>query len=333
MLKTIQTVVGDIQSITLKNTYLEVEILSYGASLFHLWVMDGDQKREVSVQPDDIDEFLTSDFYYGKTVGRTAGRIFHPSYTIDDTEYLLDERSYPSLLHGGEQGFSFKHFDFVEASHDMVKLKAISYADEGPYDGILTLFATYQIKDQSLQISYEAHTTETTLCNITNHVYLNLSKTSSIQDHVVHIYAHSYLNIDDQNKILSIEDVKAPFDFNQGLYFKDALQLMEHTPFHGFDHTFIFDEKTPTQMKVSVENIDMELKTSYPSVVLYTHNKPAPHRLRGLDTNNNQHVAFTIETQYEPGGIQFKGLNQAILEPHQQYFETTTLTFNVKKTK
>jgi aldose 1-epimerase len=61
----------------------------------------------------NLDEFLTSPFYYGKTVGRTAGRLFHPSYSIGDTEYLLDETSNPSFLHGGENGFSFKHFEIV----------------------------------------------------------------------------------------------------------------------------------------------------------------------------------------------------------------------------
>jgi galactose mutarotase-like enzyme len=51
-------------------------------------------------------------------------------------------------------------------SETHVKLKAVSYEDEGPYDGILTLFTTYQIHQNTLEIMYEATTTETTLCNL-----------------------------------------------------------------------------------------------------------------------------------------------------------------------
>lgn len=332
-MKSIQTVVGEVQSVALENQFLLVEILSFGASIFHLYVKKEDEKIEVSVQPEDVNEFLMSQFYYGKTVGRTAGRLFHPSYSIGNTEYLLDDRSHPSLLHGGENGFSFKHFEIVELSETHVKLKAVSYADEGPYDGILTLFTTYQINDQSLEITYEAQTTETTLCNITNHVYLNLSHDKTIENHQMIIQANHYLNIDDNNKIMSIDDVNGPFDFTKHVFIKDALNQMEHTSFHGFDHTFIFSETHDIQMEVETEIMTMTLRTTHPSVVLYTHNKPSPHRLRGLEKEQNKHVAFTIETQYEPGGIQFKGLNNAILEPKDTYFETTRLEFKLKNTK
>jgi aldose 1-epimerase len=332
-MKSIQTVVGDIQSVILENQFLSVEILSYGASIFHLYVKNKDEKIEVSVQPDDINEFLTSQFYYGKTVGRTAGRLFYPSYSIGNTEYLLDDTSNPSLLHGGENGFSFKHFEIAELSEAHVKLKAVSYADEGPYDGILTLFTTYQISNNTLEIVYEAHTTETTLCNITNHVYLNLTKQPTIDDHHMTIHADTYLNIDDNNKIISVEPVKEPLDFNQGLKLKEALNIMENTSFKGFDHTFIFSEDKHVQMEVETDTLKMMLKTTNPSVVLYTHNKPAPHQLRHLGKEDNKHAAFTIETQYEPGGIQFEGLNHAVLKPKDTYYETTTLEFHVKNIK
>lgn len=332
-MKSIQTVVGDVKSVILENEFLSIEILSYGASIFHLYVKNKDEKIEVSVQPDDLNEFLTSQFYYGKTVGRTAGRLFYPSYSIGNTEYLLDDTSNPSLLHGGENGFSFKHFEIAELSETHVKLKAVSYADEGPYDGILTLFTTYQISNNTLEIIYEAHTTETTLCNITNHVYLNLSKQPTIDDHHMTIRSDTYLNIDDNNKIISVEPVEEPLDFNQGLKLKEALNIMEQTPFHGFDHTFIFNKEKDIQMEVETDDMKMTLKTTNPSVVLYTHNKPAPHQLRHIEKENNKHVAFTIETQYEPGGIQFEGLNNAILTPHDTYYETTTLEFQVKNTK
>jgi hypothetical protein len=37
-MKSIQTVVGDVKSVILENEFLSIEILSYGASIFHLCV-------------------------------------------------------------------------------------------------------------------------------------------------------------------------------------------------------------------------------------------------------------------------------------------------------
>jgi len=105
---------------------------------------------------------------------------------------------------------------------------------------------------------------------------------------------------------------------------------MASTSFNGYDHTFIFNPSKRPQMEVTSDVMTMKLFTTNPAVVLYTHNKPSPHALRTLEPNQNQHAAFTIETQYEPGGIQFEGLNDAILRPGETYKETTTLVFETK---
>lgn len=322
-----QTRVGEVTLITLENDYLKVELASYGAAIFHLYVKTPRGLKEVSVQPNDLNEFLTSDFYYGKTVGRTAGRIFGPTYDIDDVTYFLND---DVLLHSGEGGFSFKHFDVVEVNQEKVIFEAVSYEDEGPYDGVLTLQASYELKDNTLVIGHQAKTTMPTLCNITNHVYLNLDQHQTIDDQYVFIDSHQYLNIDDRNKVISIDSVAGtPFDFNHAYPFKNHLQPMLETSFKGFDHTFLFNDEK--KMIVSTDEIKMTLETSYPAVVLYTHNKVSPHALINQEVNNNRHIAFTIECQYEPGGVQVEGLNDAILRPDETYNHVIALTFDVLK--
>jgi len=324
-MKTIETRVGDVTQHTIENNYLKVDILSYGAALFHVYVKTANGLKEVSVQPNDIDEFLTSDFYYGKTVGRTAGRIFAPSYEIGDDMYLLSE---DVILHGGEHGFSYKHFDIIEATDHKMILSATSYEDEGPYDGVLTLVVTYELVEKQLLIRHDATTTKETLCNITNHVYLNLDQQKTIDQQKVMISSDRYLNIDDQNRVLNVNDVShTPFDFRTMTPFKEHLNQMVDTSFHGFDHTMIFNHDH--SMIVSSEDIKMTLKTSYPAVVLYTHNKPAPHALVGQKQLDNRHIAFTIECQFEPGGVQVEGLHDAILRPNETYDHYIALTFEV----
>lgn len=325
-MKKIQSIVGEISSITLENEALKVELLSYGASIFHLFVKTPEGLKEVSVQPNDINAFLTSDFYYGKTVGRTAGRIFGPSYTIDDVTHVIDGNV---LLHSGESGVSFKHFDIIDLNDNQVTFQITSYEEDGPYDGDMVMQVTYLIKGNSLLIKHHAKATKKTLCNMTNHVYLNLDQHPTISNQHIQIHSHHYLNIDDQNKVISKEDVKGtPFDFNTMSPFKHHLDDMMETSFKGFDHTFLFhDEK---KMVVTSEDLKMTLETSYPAVVLYTHNKVSPHQLINQQVNDNRHIAFTIECQYEPGGIQVDGLNDAILMPGESYDHFIQLTFEGK---
>lgn len=324
-MQTKQTVVGEVHVITLENEFLKAEIVSYGASLFHLYVKTEQGIKEVSVQPNDLDEFLTSEFYYGKTVGRTAGRLFGPMYSIDQTDFYLPVQTY---LHGGPEGFSFKHFDVIEITDTFIKLRAISYEDEGPYDGVLTLDVIYEITGKSLIMKHFATTTAPTLCNITNHVYLNLSQAPTIYDHTIKIDAPKYLDINENNEVLNISKVDdTPYDFRREIQFSEQLKAVLNTPFNGYDHTFIFDNK---EMNVKANGIEMTLTTSYPSIVLYTHNKPAPHALMHQKPLDNKHIAFTIECQFEPGGVQVSGLNDAILRPNQSYEHHITLSFDFK---
>jgi aldose 1-epimerase len=322
-----RTVVGDVSLITLENDHLKVVTTNYGAALFHIYVKDQSRLKEVSVQPEDLDAFLTSSFYYGKTVGRTAGRLFLPSYDIGLKTYVLPDEGKKSFIHGGAEGFSFKHFDIMSYSAHDVTFKAISYAEEGPYDGDMTLEVRYIIEGDTLSISFKAETTEASLCNITNHIYLNISDSNDIYDHHVEIDADHYLNIDGTNKVISKDIVTDAFDFRVRKPFDQQLQKMKDTPFEGFDHTFLLNKSKHYDMRVSNKDIAFELKTTYPAVVLYTHNNVAPYALRDNKAFDNKHVAFTVECQFEPGGIQVEGLNDAVLNVGDVYEHSMHLQF------
>jgi len=325
------TQVGEVSLHTLENEFLKVVTLNYGASIYKLYTKVGNTWREVSVQPDDLDAFISSSFYYGKTIGRTSGRLFLPSYDIGDITYLLDGEGKPSVIHGGPNGFSFKHFEVIAYSQHDIIYKASSYEDEGPYDGILSLEVRFLVEGNQFKISFKAETTETTLCNITNHIYLNLSDAPTIDQHHLDIQADRYLNINEINKVLSIDPIQAPIIFDGKKPLQPLFDIMKHTPFDGFDHTFLLHKKGPYDLKASVDDLSLTVHTTYPSVVLYTHNNLAPYALRQLDTLDNKHIAFTIECQYEPGGIQVEGLHDAVLHPGEIYEHEMILTFESTK--
>ncbi|MBE0700639.1 MAG: galactose mutarotase [Acholeplasmataceae bacterium] len=326
------THVGIIDIITMENDFgMKVVLINYGAALFKLMLKNSQGIYEnMVVAPDDLETFLKSSFYYGKTVGRTSGRLVVPSYQIDEQSFIVRPyRAGLTSLHGGRTGFSFRSFKVIdekkEPSYASVKMRYQSKHLEEDYPGNLTLDVTYCLDNEmNLTVIYEATTDQDTLCNITNHTYFNLNPSREpITNHNLQIHASKYLDID-QNHI--IHDVKqtnqSPFDFKKIKSLMSGIKHMKKTSFNGFDHTWILDDHEANvdviRLYSSLSDVGMRVYTSYPSVVIYTHNHVAPDVLK--DTRNDGiHSALTLECQFEPGGIHDEELNSAILRKGETY--------------
>lgn len=317
---------GLIEIVTLRNKISKVVLISTGAGLFSWQYKD----QDIIISPKTIEDYLKEDAYYGKTIGRTSGRLVVPSYEIDGKVYKVKPHgSTFTSLHGGETGFSNRNFLMTDISKDKdivkVTLRYVSKHLEEEYPGKLTLDVTYQLnRDGSLNITHDATTTKDTLCNITNHAYFNFNQSeTTIFNHEIKLNASKYLDIDENYLIKGKKDVKdTAFDFQDKKAFGPSINKMKETPFKGFDHTWLFDS-LKDDLKASVynlkANIGLNLYTTYPAVVLYTHNFPATIDLKGNFDKDAFYSSFTLECQFEPGGIHHKDLNQAILRKGETY--------------
>lgn len=318
--------IGDIdmvQTVVLTNKIAEVTLISYGAGIYK-YLYKG---QNLIITPKTIDAYMHDLAFYGKTIGRTSGRLVVPSYEIHGKTYEVKPyHSEFTSLHGGPKGFSTQNFDVVFMTDSKVVFRYVSEDLEEGYPGKLTLDVTYELDQEgALHIDFDAHSTKDTLCNITNHAYFNLNqKHKTILDHDIMIKASKYLNID-KNYLLKIIDqvTNTPFDFRVKKPLRDAVKNMQQTSFNGFDHTWIFDDLDDHEVKASaydpISHIGLEVYTSYPAVVVYTHNDPAIINLEGPYDQDAIHSSFTFECQYEPGGIHHKHLNQAILKKDELY--------------
>jgi aldose 1-epimerase len=70
----------------------------------------------------------------------------------------------------------------------------------------------------------------------------------------------------------------------------------------------------------------LSVQTTYPCVVLYTHNHPDGKPLRYQPLHKARY-GICLETQFEPNGINVLGLNDAILKAHQPYHQQTRYRF------
>ncbi len=329
--KQVETNVGVIEMITLKSHDLCVELTSYGAAMYQIHF----DNHDLLVGPKDLNTFLTSKGYYGKTIGRVSGRLVAPSYQIDGKSYkVVPVIGTKTSLHGGKVGFSFKNFEVIgeKITYEAcsVSMKYVSADGEEDFPGELSLLVTYTLNDhKELKIEYDAVSNQDTLCNITCHPYFNFQKNkTNIENHLLQMKASHYLNVN-QDYILNSKDEVAntPFDFNKlenlGMQTKKVL----NTPFVGFDHCWIFNEKQDQVDLYDPESkIGMKIDTSYPSIVMYTHCKPAPTQLEQFD-HNGVYSSIALECQFEPGGIHNKHLNQAILRKDEPYHQHISYTF------
>lgn len=319
----VDTFLGEIDFVKLKSSDMEVILTSYGAAVYQIRVFG----RLVTVAPMEIDTFLRSPYYYGKTVGRTAGRLILPSFKIDHTYFPISSfKGEHVKLHGGPTGFSFRHFKLIEkkeySDRAVVSFSYRSQHMEEEFPGELAVKVIYTLsQDMKLTIQYEAISDLDTLCNLTNHTYFNLSSDcNNILEHEFKINADHYLELNKDMMIQSKKSVNGtPFDFLTKKHLGTQIDQMRETSFNGFDHTWIFnDEKQKIEIDEPSSLVKMVVETSYPAVVIYTHNHPAPSKLEQFK-HDGTHSSFTLECQYEPGGIHFPYLNSAILRKKQKY--------------
>ncbi|MBN2540839.1 MAG: hypothetical protein JXB08_04870 [Bacilli bacterium] len=327
----LHTKIGNIKRITMERNNLKVVLLSYGASIFSIEY----KGKEMTLKPDNLEDFLSAKYYYGKTVGRTSGRLMCPSYYIDDKAYVI--KPYPedeiTKLHGGKNGFSFQDFELVEhhegENGTHVVLRYISQDQEEDYPGELTLYVTFQLCDcGELRLEFLANTTKDTICNITNHTYFNLASSGTILNHEMMIKATDYVVLDERLIPQRKETVTGKvFDLNNSDLLKNRIEVLKDTPILGYDHAFML-QKNDKRLKLNDldSNVELTITTDYPAAVVFTHN------LLFVDSfdsayGNGMYAGVAVECQFEPYGIHFKDWNQAILRKGDIYSHFVSYQF------
>lgn len=324
---------------------IQVDIITYGGRITSLRTADTEGNLEnVVLGFDTIEQYEKGNPYFGALVGRYGNRIAKGKFSLDGTAYSLAKNNGENNLHGGEQGFDKKVWDAAsEEGEDWVKLK-LSYLStdmEEGFPGNLRTTVTYTLtKDNSLEVLYEAVTDKTTVVNLTQHAYFNLSGdfSTNILDHVVELAADSYLPVDQglipTGELRPVEGT--PFDFREPKPIgKDIDADNEQLRLGGgYDHCWVLNDQGRYR---SVANAyhpatgrNMEVLTDEPGVQFYTANfldgsLPAPN-----GGTYGKRSGFCLETQHYPDSPNQPGFPSVTLEPGATYSSKTTFTFSTK---
>ncbi|RCL70554.1 MAG: galactose mutarotase, partial [Flavobacteriales bacterium] len=197
-----------------------VEILNLGGIISSIKTPDRSGVfKDITLGFTSPKQYLDEHPYFGAIVGRFANRIANGKFEIEGKEYILAQNNGLNHLHGGALGFDnvFWEVDTLE-NENGIQLSYISADGEEGYPGNLSVTVTYILTDDNtLKVNYEAQTDKTTVINLTQHSYFNLSGDFSKQilDHELQLFADSYLPVDNtQIPTGSIQLVAdSPFDF------------------------------------------------------------------------------------------------------------------------
>ncbi|HHV84330.1 MAG TPA: galactose mutarotase [Petrimonas sp.] len=324
----------------------EVTITNYGAKIVSLMTPDKNGALvDVVLGHSSIDEYLNSEEpYFGAVCGRTANRIANGKFTLEGKEYKLAVNNGPNSLHGGIKGFNAVVWDIVNVSENSIGLHYLSVDGEEGFPGNLDVNLVYTLTDDNaLHIVYKAVTDKTTILNLTNHSYFNLSGEGNpyIGDHILTLNADTYLPTDATAIPYGpARPVKGtPMDFiTPGTIGERINEDFEQLHFgKGYDHTFVLNKQNENEYSyVGVcespeTGIKMEMFTTEPGVQVYTGNWMTGR----FSAKNGHHYpersAVCFETQHYPDSINKPEYPSVVLKPGETFSSRTTYKFSIKR--
>lgn len=337
----------EIRSFRLENTSgAYAEVLQFGALLTKLCVPDRDGVlTDVVLGYDSLNGYLTNGCFFGAVIGRNGNRIGGARFFLDGKEVVLAKNEGENNLHSGPDGFEKKiwRVGSVSQEKNSVTLSRTSPDGENGFPGEFEVSVTYELKEENaLRIIYEGACDKTTVANMTNHSYFNLSGegSGSILDQYLTIKAGYYTPVGEDSIPLG-ENVPVegtPMDFRSekkiGQDIDADFQQLRFTG--GYDHNYVTDGFTAAgSRKIASARSDrtgivMEVITDCPGVQFYAGNY-VDH-----EKGKNGHVyekrdGFCLETQVEPNAVNVPEFHSPVLKKGERYFSETIYRFSVRK--
>lgn len=316
-----------VELLSLTSGALSCGIITYGGALRSLNVPDR-QGRPVDVLLgfDSLEAYMAQDKYMGALIGRYANRIGGSRFTLEGREYRLRANDGPNHLHGGPAGFDKQVWKVLSQTENEAVLSLFSPDGQEGYPGGLEVRAAYTLTDGALEIGYRARSGRTTVCNLTNHAYFNLSGHGSgdVERQYIQLFSGRYTPV------------------GEGLIPTGALEAVEGTAMdlrtaqpigdREYDHNFAVDGWDGSLGRAARAwspdtGILMEALTTLPGVQFYTGNF-----LDGCPAGKGgavyvRHGAFCLETQYYPDSPNHAEFPSAVLAAGEVYESKTVYRF------
>lgn len=333
----------EVDLFTLTNDNLvRIQITNYGAIITSIVTPDRNGKMaNIACGFDKLEDYLSAEYlgsypYFGAICGRCCNRIAEGKFTLGGKNYSLAVNNGPNHLHGGSIGYDRRLWtaEIVEDIEKVgVKLSYLSPDLEEGYPGNVKITCTYTLNNNNeLIIEYTAETDQTTIVNLTNHTYFNLTGgKEQILNHELELNAKTYTesigNIP-TGKILPVTGT--PFDFRTKKKLGRDIAGLED----GFDLNFVLDNTAGELVNAGYlsEEISgrmVEVYTTQPGIQLYT-GYWIPELIIDGQQKFGRFSGVALETQHYPDSIHNPEFPSVLLTPGQTFYEKTIYEFGTK---
>jgi aldose 1-epimerase len=331
----------------LKNGNLTAAITNYGGRIVSLCAPDKNgQKADVVLGFKSIDDYLkATGVYHGAIVGRVIGRIAKGTFEIDGKTQSLTINNGANHQHGGLKGFHNQVWDVKTVTDNSLVLSYISVDGEMGYPGTLKVEATYQLtSNNELTLKLSATTDKTTIVNLTNHAFFNLSGEGNgpILDHILTIPSNYFCAVNpDKIKTGEIQKVTGtPFDFRKGkpigkdIILENANEQLKIGG--GYDQSYVLKKKKSNKIVLAATVVDpesgrkLEVLTTNLGLHFFSANffKGADVGKMGKPFNFRESFALEAQDYNSPNQKSFPTL---LLKPGEKYETYTVYHFsNIK---
>ena len=331
---------------TLKNHQgMEVCVTNFGGRLVSIMVPDKTGKMtDVVLGFDSIADYqhIPSDF--GAAIGRYANRINKGKITLDGQEIQLPTNNFGHCLHGGPTGWQYQVYEANQTNDSTLVLTMKSPDGDNNFPGNVTAHVTYSLTaDNAIDIQYDATTDKTTVINMTNHSYFNLSGDPSkpATDHVLYVASDSITPVDSTfmttGEMMAVKDT--PFDFNTPKTISPDVTdfTNEQVKFgNGLDDNCVLMTKGDLNLLGAyltclTRGISLEVYTNEPGIQVYTGNFLDGTVKGKKGIAYPQRASVCLETQHYPDSPNKPQWPSVILAPGQTYQSHCIFKFTVEK--
>ena len=325
---------------------MEISAINYGGIITSWKAKDRDGNyKDIVLGFNNLSEYESESPYFGAIIGRYGNRIAKGKFTLNGEEYTLAVNNGENHLHGGLKGFDKVVWDSKEVVDDSTASLVLSYLSddmEEGYPGNLKVQVTYTLdNNDKLSVKYEAVTDKTTIINLTQHSYFNLSAdfNKNILDHDILINADSFLPVDSTliptGEIRNVGDT--PFDFRRPKNVGDEInnsnkQLMIG---NGYDHCWVLNNQDQGLRFVasaydSSTGRLLEVFSDQPGIQFYSGNFLDGSLKSKIGGTYDFRSGFCLETQHYPNSPNEMSFPSVTLNPGEKYETETIFKFSSK---
>jgi aldose 1-epimerase len=338
---------GVVEMFTLASAEVELRLISYGARVVALKTKDREGRMgDVVLGYDALKPYVeNTNAYFGVIAGRFANRIDKGKFVLEGKTVQTSINDGVNMLHGGVEGFDKRNWS-AKVVPGGVEFALVSVDGDQGFPGTLTVRVRYTLQGDVVRIEYGATSDKTTVVNLTNHAYFNLSGegNGTILDEELTLEAEYFTPVSSAEAIPTgeIAPVRGtPFDFLRATAIgarispKSGGEANEQLTFgRGYDHNWVVrgqvgELRPAAKVYAPKSGRVLRVETTEPGIQFYSGNFLDGTLVGKSGVAYEQRSGFCLETQGFPDAPNHAGFPSTELKPGAVYSSVTTWRFGV----